>query len=296
MFSPPLHTRRRALGMLCSMGLPVSAGQLPRYVVQGGFALGYTWQLLQYALRAAGFSATFEDMAVTSEARNLHETQKGNLHMSMLPASPARLELVRQGRLRMLPIPLERGLLGWRACFVLQQHEQMLAQVRQLQDLRRFTIGQGINWLDVAVLRAAGLSTREVPHWGDGQFCQQLQARQIDLFVMGLDESLNYYLPHFRKRYPQLLLDQHLLLYYPWYRVLWISAHPSADALYEALSAGFDQVVHEPEFLQLWNRLRPPLPPSVWNQRTIVPLQNPWFDSSLIPSKYQHLLLTPQWS
>lgn len=259
-------------------------------------SLRHTSVLIDAALQAAGFAATFSTAPDATEARNLHEMQRGRIHLSLLPTSPNRLELLRRGRLRVIPIPLERGLLGWRACFVLRKHADLLAGVRTLQDLRHFTIGQGGGWLDVQMYRSAGLTTREVPDWRDGHFCRQMEAGLIDLFPMGLDEAQHYFLAHFQKRYPQLVLDRHLLLHYPWYRVIWVSPHPQADALYEALNTGFDRIVHERAFLDLWERLRPPPAPDAWRQRTVLSLKNPWFGANLIPPKYQHLLLRPRWS
>src|SRR5690606_30848052 len=125
-------------------------------------------------------------------------------------------------------VPLERGLLGWRTPFVLKSRADRLSHVRALDDLRTFMIGQGYSWWDVDIYRKAGITTREVQDWRNGEFTEQMQTGVIDLFPMGLEESLSYFLPHFQQRYPQLALDQFLLLKYPWYRFVWVSPHPSA--------------------------------------------------------------------
>lgn len=293
MFPPDSHTRRRALGWLAGVCLPAAAHEAPRFLVQTEPSLAHASALIEAALGAAGFAATFQETPNMTEQRNLHEGQKGNVHLSLLPTTPDRLALLRKGKLRLIPIPLERGLLGWRACFVARQDADKLAGVRDLNDLRRFVIGQGNGWWNAQIYRAAGITTREMPNWRDGQFFRQMALGQIDLFPMGLEESLNYFLPHFQLRYPGLVLDRHLLLQYPWYRALWVSAHPDADRLYAALQTGFDRIVHSGEFERLWNRLRPLPAPAAWQGRTVIALKNPWFGPELIAPKYRHLLLQP---
>ncbi|MFA5664086.1 amino acid ABC transporter substrate-binding protein [Castellaniella sp.] len=288
------HRRRRLLALMAATSLPAFArADTPRFVLQNEPSLKHCVELLLAATKAAGFPAAFDDAPKASEARNLHETMAGRIHVNLLPASPARLEMVRQGKLRMIPIPLERGLLGWRACFTLQGLHDRLAQVRNLAGLRAFTIGQGTSWWDVEIYRKAGISTREVQAWRDGEFAEQMHAGVIDLFPMGLEESLNYFLPHFRAHYPELTLDPHLLLRYPWYRFVWVSAHPGADALYQALQHGFDLIGHDGRFESIWNQYRRLPPASSWQSRTVISLHNPYYAEDSVPERYRHLLLHP---
>lgn len=293
MLLPSAPTRRTVLTLLASAVWSGPGLTRPRFVMQKEPSLPHVSALVQAALRAADFAAQFEDAPITTEQRNLYETQEGRIHISLLPTTPERLSLLRQGKLRMVPIPLERGLLGWRACFVLRQDADKLKGIRTIDDLRRLTLGQGHNWWDAQVYRHAGITTREVPTWRDGHFARQMQAQQIDAFPMGLEESLNFFLPHFQKRYPDLVLDQHLLLHYPWYRVLWVSAHAQADALFTALNTGFERLVKSGRFEQLWQQLRPTVPAAAWRQRHVISLNNPWYDPELIAPQYRHLLLQP---
>lgn len=94
--------------------------------------------------------------------RNLHETASGRIHITLLPPTATRLSMVKDGRLRMIAVPLERGLLGWRTAFILQHQQEKTAHVRNLNDLRGFVIGQGSGWVDAQVYRQAGLVTREI--------------------------------------------------------------------------------------------------------------------------------------
>lgn len=249
--------------------------------------------LLYAALRAVGFMANLENAPHTSEQRNLHETISGRIHITLLPPTPTRLSMVKDGRLRMIAVPIERGLLGWRTSFILQTQQDKTAHIKSLSDLQTLIIGQGSGWLDAQIYRQAGISTREVQAWRNGEFVDQMQSGVIDLFPIGLEESISYFLPHFRRHYPQITLDKYLLLRYPWYRFVWVSADPSADALYQALQTGFDIICSNGQFESIWNEYRQILPASDWQGRTIINLENPFYSQDIVPKRYQHLLLDP---
>lgn len=288
-FSP---YRRSLLGLMAGAWLPTSfAAAAPVFSVQTEPSLAHCIALLHAALKAAQFPASLTDAPHTSETRNLHETTSGRIHINLLPASPTRLDMVREGRLRMIPVPLERGLLGWRTSFILQGQEKALAHIRDLNGLRTLTIGQGTGWWDAEVYRAAGITTREVQAWRNGEFIEQMKAGVIDLFPMGLEESLSYFLPHFRQHHQQLGLEESLLLRYPWYRFVWVSPHPSADELYEALQRGFDIICSNGVFESVWNQTRQLPPADSWQNRTVIELDNPFYTPDIVPQRYQHLLL-----
>lgn len=292
--SSPSIRRRSLLGLLAGSCLPaVHAADSTTFVVQTEPSLSHCIVLLHAALRATGFMANLVNAPNTSEQRNLHETAAGRIHISLLPPTPNRLSLVNDGRLRMIAVPLERGLLGWRTSFVLQSQQDKTARIKSLNDLQTLIIGQGSGWLDGQIYRQAGITTREVQAWRDGEFADQMLSGVIDLFPMGLDESISYFLPHFRQSYPQISLDKYLLIRYPWYRFVWVSAHPSADALYQALQAGFDTICSNGQFESIWNEYRKVLPASDWQGRTIINLKNPFYSQDIVPERYQHLLLKP---
>ncbi|MFT0850407.1 amino acid ABC transporter substrate-binding protein [Achromobacter sp. F4_2707] len=288
------HQRRSLLGLLLGMCLPRSyAASAPVFSVQTESSLAHGMALLHAALRAAGFPANLANAPHASEARNLHEITVGRIHINMLPASPERLALVEAGRLRMIPVPLERGLLGWRTSFVPQGRQEQFAHIRNLEDLRTLTVGQGVGWKDLEIYRAAGIATRELQAWRNGEFVAQMMNGVIDLFPMGLEESLSYFLPYFRERHLQLMLDKTLLLHYPWHRFVWVSPHSDADELYHALQEGFDIICNNGTFEATWNQTRRAPPADSWQGRTVIRLENPFYSPDIVPQRYQHLLLRP---
>ena len=171
------------------------------YIVQNEPHLAHARALIRAALDAVGFQADFQDAPIGNERRNVHQISSGATHVDMMPATPQRLELVRQGKLRMIPVPLDRGILSYRLNILLESQKDILANVRDPKDLHRFVIGQNEGWMDVAIYRAAGIPTKEVRNWSNGQFAEQMEAGFINLFPLGLEETLTFFLPHFRKSY-----------------------------------------------------------------------------------------------
>lgn len=273
--------------------LAAQAVSAATFVVQNEPHLVHAQALVRAALDAAGMQATFVDAPQGNERRNLFQISHGQTHIDMMPATPARLRLVRQGQLRMIPVPLDRGLLGWRINLLLEAQRDKLAKVRTAADLKHFSMGQNVGWMDVEIYRAAGIPTKEVKRWSNGEFAEQMEAGFLDLFPLGLEETLNYFLPHFRKHYPQLTVDPHILVRYPWFRFVWVAPGPETDALYAALQTGFDKIVADGSFLRIWAQHRQLPDARIYRERTVIDIPNPFYDQTLVPQRYRHLLIQP---
>lgn len=288
-----IRSALRILALACGLGGPACQAAAPVFVVQNEPHLAHARALVRAALYAAGMQATFADAPQGNERRNLYQISHGHTHIDMMPATPARLRLVEQGKLRMVPIPLDRGLLGWRINLLLASQHDKLAQVRTAADLAQFSMGQNVGWMDVEIYRAAGIPTKEIKHWSNGEFAEQMEAGFLDLFPLGLEETLNYFLPHFQKYYPQLTVDPYLLVRYPWFRFVWVAPGPDTEALYQALQTGFDRIVANGQFMRVWNQYRHPPDARFFRERTTIDIANPFYDQRLVPPRYRHLLFQP---
>jgi len=291
---PHSAQRRRLIGLLAASCLPKAHAARPRVVsVQTEPSLAHGRALIDAAFRAAGFAATLVEAPVTTEPHNLHEMVAGRIQVTLMPPTLPRLSMVHEGRMRLIGVPLERGLLGWRTPFLLHDRQDITTDVKSLADLHSLIIGQGAGWGDAEIYRRAGLITREIQAWRNGEFADQMRTGVIDLFPFGLEESISFFLPHFRKHRPELALDERLLLRYPWYRLIWVTAHPDADDIYHALQEGFDAIIDSGEFESVWNEHR--RLPSVEHlgRRRVIDLANPFYGRDIVPERYRHLLLEP---
>jgi hypothetical protein len=106
--------------------------------------------------------------------------------------------------------PLYLGMGGYRVCFVSPLAKTAVAKVRTLDELRRFTIAQGVGWLDVPILRANGFEVEEVTSY-ESMFRMVAQSR-FDLFCRSVVEVRGEAESH--ADLPELILDKTFALVY----------------------------------------------------------------------------------
>lgn len=133
-------------------------------------------------------------------------------------------------------IPIQLGLgIGRRIILTRQELLGELEQVKSVEDLAQFSIGQGLGWTDVRILRDAGLNvvtlanSRSIP--------KMITAKRLDLYPRGLfeiDREYERYLPE----NPGLVIDDHLMLTYTLASYFYV--RPGNERLHSAIRQGLD--------------------------------------------------------
>jgi len=266
-----------------------------KIVIQADSHLEPDRKMVAAALEAAGVDFTFEMAPLANEKRQLLMLEAGQTDIDLMPATGERLGSVEKGKSLVIPVPLDRGLLGYRHCLLLESKKDLLAQVQTADDLSAFTIGQGEGWMDVEVFKKAGIPVKWVRDWRKGEFISQMEAGFIDLFPLGAEETESYFLPHYRRLNPNISADSHIVIRYPWFRFVWVSPKSkNGPAIHEALARGFEIITKNGKFLEIWNEAGRGLPDEFFKGRRIIDLNNPLYGYDLVGEKYRHLvLLTP---
>lgn len=266
-----------------------------KIVIQADSHLAPDRRMVAAALEAAGVEFEFEMAPLANEKRQLLLLEAGQTDVDLMPATGERLGSVKEGKSLVVPVPLDRGLLGYRHCLLMESKKDLLANVKTAEDLRPFTIGQGEGWMDVEVFKKAGIPVKWVRDWRKGEFIGQMEAGFIDLFPLGAEETESYFLPHYRALNPNISADPHLVIRYPWFRFVWVSASSkNGPAIHEALTRGFEIITKNGKFLELWDEAGRGLPAEFFKGRRIIDLTNPLYGYDLVGEKYRHLvLLTP---
>lgn len=120
------------------------------------------------------------------------------------------LNLEAESRLRPIRIPIFRGLLGQRVFLIRKDRQELFAGVNSLADLAKLTAGQGVGWVDVPILKAAGLTV--VSNTYDALF-KMLVRGTIDYFPRAAPEAVGE-LQVMGAQIPDLMLEPRLLLSY----------------------------------------------------------------------------------
>jgi len=132
-------------------------------------------------------------------------------------------------------IPTEKGLLGYRVFLIRKQEQWRLGKVKTLPELRTFTIGQGLGWKDVDILRANGFTVTTGSSY-EGLF-DMLASNRFDLFSRSVIEVLDEYRQR-KGKIKDLALERTILLYYPHPRFFWFTKSAAGRKLAARVEAG----------------------------------------------------------
>jgi len=146
------------------------------------------------------------------------------------------------------PFPVDLGVVGYRMFFVSTKTNKKLSQVRHLEELKDFLVGQGYGWLDVEILRAEGFSVATIPKY-ESLFSMVAEGR-FDLFARGVNEVKMEYDAH--KHIPDFELNRTVGIYYPLPRFFFTnkSSSKAAERVYEGLIMAYE----DGSLLELWER------------------------------------------
>ena len=115
--------------------------------------------------------------------------------------------------------------LGSYCVFLIRRSDQpRFATVKTLDDLRRFSYGLGLGWIDVGILRHSGFKVVTGSSY-DGLF-EMLVQKRFDVFLRAAVEVLDEY-DRRKRSFPDLYIEDGIILYYPLPMYFWFS--PTAE-------------------------------------------------------------------
>lgn len=139
-------------------------------------------------------------------------------------------------------ISLRKDLMAYRLLLLRDSAQEKLAATRTLTDLRKLLIGQGIDWGDVEVYRANRIP---IVTAGYTSLFRMVGNGRFDVFPRGINEIFDEYATH-SQEVPQLRIERHLALYYPWPYYFFVNRqHP---ALAARIDAGLRRMLRDGSF------------------------------------------------
>ena len=224
--------------------------------VSGDERHSYYWQLLEAALASnrdkyGDYTARPFETAMTFQ-RASTEVEAGGGRVNIVSRATS-LDL--EKRLLPIRIPLDKGLLGARVFLVMPETQRRLEQVKTLDDLRKFSIGQSSSWSDVKILESAGfrlvLSDTYQPLFS------MLGAHRFDLFSRGAIEIDAEWRAN-RESVPGLMIEKRFVLYYPMPRYFFVPRTAEGRRMAERIEEGLERLRRSGEFerrYQRWKKL-----------------------------------------
>lgn len=183
--------------------------------------------------------------------------------------------------------PIHLGIVSYRICFVSPQQQAAVARVTDLKGLRQFTFGQGRGWLDVDILRHAGLEVVDIEGY---ELLFKMVARgRFDLFCRGVSELRSEQLTH--QEIEGLKVDDALMLYYPLPRVFYTNPH-NREAL-KRVEQGLQLAWQDGSLQALWRKsFGPAIAFAKLPERRLIRLENPFLKG--ISFDYRPYFYNPQ--
>jgi hypothetical protein len=264
--------------LLMAQGTATFAGTLdvlrPLPEAPGDTRYDHYWQLLAQALAVTepdfGPFRLSEAALPMTERRAIDELESGKGTVTVLVHGN-----VADYEQRLLPIrfPLDKGLLGYRVFLIRGEIQSKLDLVGSLDDLRRYSIGQGREWGDVTILREAGLTVVEGTNY-EGLF-SMLAARRFQLFSRSVVE-VGEELAREKPDHPDLAIDRHLMLFYPLTRYFYVTRSPAGDALARRISEGLERMLKNGRFESMFEDFKSPFERQIgFLNRLLIRVANP---------------------
>ncbi|WGG52090.1 ABC transporter substrate-binding protein [Rugamonas sp. DEMB1] len=173
-----------------------------------------------------------------NEARYLSALKQGQL----INIAWSSTSIDKERDLLPLRIPLRKGLLGYRIALIAREQQARIDQIHSLDDLRRFSVGQGLGWGDVKLYQAAGIKVAQASY---DKLFRMLTLGRFDLFPRGVTEVYAEYALRAPDD-PRLTVEKNLLLYYPWPYYFFFNRKD--DALKQRVESGIRMMLRDGSF------------------------------------------------
>ncbi|BFM15484.1 transporter substrate-binding domain-containing protein [Maricurvus nonylphenolicus] len=153
----------------------------------------------------------------------------------------------REQRLRVIRIPIDKGLLGWRIPLIRQSDLPRFNTITTREEVQAMSAGQGHDWPDVGILRHNDFRVLATSSYS-GLF-KMLAMGRIDYFPRAITEAWPENERHADKA---LMVDPNLLMIYP--EALYFFVNPEADELARDIEQGLEKLIANGEFDALFYR------------------------------------------
>jgi hypothetical protein len=133
--------------------------------------------------------------------------------------------------------PIDRGISGYRLFIINRALAPEFAAIKDLDNLRLKSAGQGPGWADIRILENAGIKVQVAPF---GALFAMADNRRFDFYPLGLEEVYGM-MDKYRDRAPRSMVEETLVLHYPFARLFFVKRDNAElhDALLAGLQASF---------------------------------------------------------
>lgn len=147
----------------------------------------------------------------------------------------------RSERFLPIPVPLLKGLMGYRISLIRTEDRDRFTQIKTLEDLKPLVAGQGEGWSDVDIFRTNDLKVVTADQYE--ALYRMLKEERFDYFPRGAQEVLDEF-ANFDT--DSLMIEPNLVIAYP--SPVYFHVHKDNTALAERIETGLKIAVEDGSF------------------------------------------------
>ncbi len=186
-------------------------------------------------------------LPATNYARLLHSLIQ-NTHPNLVLEISYDKKLEQSHGLTFINFPIDLGIIGYRVCFVNPAVKEPIKQAQTLEELKKYTIGQGVGWADIAILRHNGFNVIEVSSYVS--LFKMVAGGRFDLLCRGANELMEEFEQY--KEIGKLTYDESFVLVYRMPRFFYLNANN--PLLKKRIEEGLLIAYNDGSLLELWRK------------------------------------------
>lgn len=171
----------------------------------------------------------------------------------------------------LIPLPLMKGLLGYRILIIRKADAQKFAAIKSAGELKKLRMGIPSTWADAGLFRHNGYPVEEKGSFDD--LFTRLENNEFDYVTFGANEVSGVFAERAAAS-GKLIIEPSLLVYYPFPLVFYVN--PQQPALAERVTRGLQAIAGNGELDRIFNRYYGDLLAQLHvAKRTRITLENP---------------------
>lgn len=202
----------------------------------------YEIGLLKLALEKADGNHTISIVTLedTPRSRMVTLLASGNTTFDIMVTGITR---ERHALLKAVPVPLTRGLLGYRILIVCDDPDTHIGDIRTFDELQQLVIGSGTDWPDTLIMRQAGLNITPADY---ESLFKMVALGRVQAYARGVLEPY-VEIAERAEQYPNLKVDGSIAIVYPFDAFFFVNKH-DADR-HRIVLQGLERAYEDGSFL-----------------------------------------------
>jgi hypothetical protein len=211
----------------------------------------YHWEILRTALEKT--TDKYGPYRMTAAGTMTEKRQANELKAASGKLTVMYLGTIPEFEKELVPvrIPVDKNLGGYCVFLIRKGEQERFDNVKTLDDLRKFSYGLGLGWIDVDILRASHFKVVTGSSY-DGLF-EMLANKRFDIFLRATVEVLDE-LEERKEKFPELTIEQHLILYYPLPMYFWFSKNEEGKRLAARAEEGMRKMIEDGTYDKIFDK------------------------------------------